>query len=342
MIISKRAENIAFDIKDTLAICQELLAQKPEHVFLTAFWENWKPTKTLKWADNFFKHHGIAVTWIINHWSKDDPEWKTFKNPVVFFDFVLWRIYNEVIVKKKNAVNTAWNPDADWFLFLTGKPDKLQRIGLLYKLYKHRLLDKCNYSLFMNAGMLEKSRKYIPELSTQEFELFVKRHTRNPDKISYLEQPDSLHYGGIPYDAELYSTALFKIISETYMDTDPPCVTEKVWLTLLNRSPFIIAGDLNICKYLQSRGIETFDNIFNIPTYDNVVNKEDRLEHIVAHAKQWLSRNFDKVEIANMVEKNYNRFVELALAEKAHIENSTGYSIDLVVDTCDFLAGETK
>lgn len=342
MIVYRRAENIAFDVKDTLTICQELLEQKPEHVYLTAFWENWNPTKTLKWADKFFKHNNIPVTWIINHWSKDNPEWNTFNNPVVFFDFVLWRIYNEVIVKKKNAVNTSWNPEADQYLFLTGKPDKPQRIGLLHRLYKHGLLEKCNYSLFMNPGMLEKSRKYIPELSEQEFEIFVKQHTRNPDNISYLEQPDSLHYGGIPYDANLYSTSLFKIVSETYMDTSPPCVTEKVWLTLLNRNPFIIAGDLNICKYLQSRGIETFDKIFDIPTYDNIVSGPDRLEHIVAHVKQWLSGNFDKAAVANMVEKNYNRFVELALQEKMHIENSTGHSIDLVVDTCDFLAGETS
>ena len=342
MIVSVRAENIAFDIKDTLAICQRLLEQKPEHVFLTAFWENWQPTKTLQWADNFLKHNNIPVTWIINHWSKDDPAWKTFKNPVVFFDFVLWRIYNEVLVKKKNAVSTEWNSGATQYLFLTGKPDKAQRIGLLYKLYKRELLTNCNYSLFMNDGMYEKSRKFVAEASDKEFESFVKQHTRNPDGISYLEQPDSLHYGGIPYDTGLYSNSLFKIISETYMNQTPPCVTEKVWLTLLNRIPFIIAGDLNICKYLQSRGIETFDEMFDISTYDNIPAENDRLEHIITHVEHWLNGNFDKIKVADMVEKNYNRFVELALQQKDHIEKSTGHNIDLVIDTCDFLAGETK
>lgn len=341
MIVFKRAENIAFDIKDTMSMCQELLAQKPTHAYLTVLWENWHPTKTLKWADNFFKHHNISVTWIINHWSKNDPEWETFKNPVVFFDFVLWRVYNEIIVKKKNAVNTKWNPGADQFLLLTGKPDKLQRIGLLYKLYKRGLLEKCNYSLFMNDGMYKKSRKFVTEASDDEFELFVKQHIRNPDNINYLEQPDSLHYGGIPYNPDLYGTSLFKIVSETHMNQNPPCVTEKVWLTLLNRNPFIIAGDLNICKYLQSRGIETFDKMFNIPTYDNIPADTDRIEQVIAHVEQWLSGNFDKITVANMVEKNYNCFIELALQEKYHIENSTGHSIDLVIDTCDFLAGET-
>jgi hypothetical protein len=126
------------------------------------------------------------------------------------------------------------------------------------------------------------------------------------------------------------------------MNQNPPCVTEKVWLTLLNRIPFIIAGDLNICKYLQSRGIETFDEMFDISTYDNVPAENDRLEHIITHVEHWLNGNFDKIKVADMVEKNYNRFVELALQQKDHIEKSTGHSIDLVIDTCDFLAGETK
>lgn len=341
MIISVRAENIAFNVKDTIKICQDILNQKPGHVFLTAFWENWRPTQTMQWADNFLKHNNIPVTWIINHWSKDDPGWKTFKNPVIFFDFVLWRVYNEVVIKQKSKVNLQWNSDASQFLFLTGKPYKEQRIGLLHLLYKQNLLSRCNYSLFMDPGMYEKSRTIIPELTDKEFEDFVKAHTRSPDNTPYVQQTGDMHCGGIPYDKELYSSSLFKIVSEATMELSPPYVTEKVWLTLLNRVPFVIAGDLNICEYLRSRGIETFDKIFNIPTYDNIVSKRERLEHIVAHAEQWLHGNFNKTEINDMVEHNYHRFIELAMQEKQHIEDQTNYNIDLVIDTCDFLAGET-
>lgn len=331
---------MAFHIKDTLEICQEIADQKPEHAFLTLYWENWGPSKTLQWADNFFKQQGITVTWIINYWSKNNPIWKTFNNNVVFFDFTLWRVYNEVIVKKKNKANTSWNPNAEQWLFLTGKPDKAQRIGLLYKLYKQRLLEKCNYSLFINEGMYKKSRKFVIEASDIEFDEFVKKHTRNPDNISYIEQSDSLHYGGIPYDHNMYSASLFRLISETYMNQVPPWATEKVWITILNHNPFIIVGDLNICKYLQSRGINTFDKIFNIPTYDNIISEDNRIEQVIAHVIEWLSGNFDKNKVAEMVDHNYNRFVELALEEKAHLEASTGYGIDLVVNTKDTIAGE--
>jgi hypothetical protein len=342
MIISRNVEYMPFDKNGTIKACQEILNEKPSHVFLTAFWENWHPSETLQWADNFFKHNNIPVTWIINHWSKPDIGWKKFNNPIVFVDFVLWRVYKEVVIKKKNAVNTIWNPDADQYLFLTGKPDKFQRIGLFYKLYKNDLLENCNYSLFMNPGMIAKSKKYVPELSNEEFESFVLQHQRNPDNICYIEQIDSLHYGGIPYDPALYSTSLFRLISETNMHLRTPWPTEKTWLTILNRNPFVIAGDLGTCEYLQSRGIETFDKLFDIPTYDNISSWHGRLDHVVAHVKQWMDRNFDKDRVADMVEKNYNRLVELALQEKAHVENSTGYDIDVLVDTCDFLAGESN
>lgn len=341
MIVSIRAENIAFDVKNTIKICQDILNQKPAHVFLTAFWENWRPNQTLRWADNFLKHNNIPVTWIINHWSKDDPGWKTFKNPVIFFDFVLWRVYNEVLIKQKSKVNLKWNAEASQFLFLTGKPYKEQRIGLLHLLYKQNLLSRCNYSLFMDPGMYEKSRKIIPELTDEEFAEFVIAHIRSPDNAPYVQQVGDMHCGGIPYNEELYSNALFKIVSEATMDSFPPYVTEKVWLTLLNRVPFVIAGDLHICKYLQSRGIKTFDEIFDIPTYDDIVSNKSRLEHIVTHAEQWMNGNFNKAEINDMVEHNYHRFVELAMQEKQRIEDQTNYSIDLIIDTCDFLAGET-
>lgn len=342
MIISRNVEYMPFDKNGTITACQEILTENPSHVFLTAFWENWHPSETLQWADNFFKHNNIPVTWIINHWSKHDIGWKKFNNPVVFVDFVLWRVYKEIVVKKKNAVNTTWNADADQYLFLTGKPDKFQRIGLFYKLYKNDLLENCNYSLFMNPGMMAKSKKYVPELSNEEFESFVLQHQRNPDNICYIEQIDSLHYGGIPYDPALYSTSLFRLISETHMHLRTPWPTEKTWLTILNRNPFVIAGDLGTCEYLQSRGIETFDKLFDIPTYDNISSEHDRLDHVVAHVKQWMAGNFDKDSVADMVEKNYNRLIELALQEKAHVENSTGHNIDLLVDTCDFLAGESS
>lgn len=340
MIVFRSAENIAFDRNDTLQICNEILQQNPTQVFLTLVWENWGPmSPTLRYADEFFYKHGIQTTWIVNHWSKDHPRWKTFKNPVVFFDYVLWRMYQLTVVQKKSKINLSWNPNADRYLFLTGKPYKPQRIGLLYKLYKRGLLDRCNYSLFMDPGMKEKSRPLVPDATDTEYDEFVKNYTTSPDDIVYFKQDGDMHYGGVPYDDTLYANSLFRIVSETSMDSSPPYITEKTWLTVLNCSPFIIAGDLNSCKYLQGRGFETFDKVFDIPTYDNIVPHTDRLEHIIAHVEQWLSGNFNKFEVADMVEHNHKRFLELAINEQQTLEEQINHSA-LAIDTRDILTKE--
>ena len=154
----------------------------------------------------------------------------------------------------------------------------------------------------------------------------MQAHTTSPDDIVYFKQTGDMHYGGVPYDHTMYANSLFRVVSETSMDYDPPYITEKTWLTLLNRNPFIIAGDLNSCKYLQSRGIETFDKIFDIPTYDDIVENNSRLEHIIAHVEQWLNGNFNKTEVADMVEHNHIRFLELAVQEQQQLEQRINYS----------------
>lgn len=340
MIIFKSVENIAFDPVYTLKICNEILEQKPTQVFLTLLWENWKPSSpTLRQADMFFYKHGIQVTWIINHWSKDNPEWSLFKNPVVFFDYVLWRMYQLTVVQKKSKINTTWNPDANRYLFLTGKPYKPQRIGLLYKLHKRNLLAQCDYSLFMDPGMKQKSRQLIAQASDDEYDEFIKTHLNSPDNIAYFKQEGDMHYGGIPYDENMYANSLFRVVSETSMDYTPPYITEKTWLTALNCNPFIVAGDLNSCKYLQSRGIETFDKIFDIPTYDDISSKQERLDHIVVHVEQWLSGNFNKTEVADMVEHNHKRFLKLAIVEQQTLEERINHSA-LAIDTLDILTSD--
>ena len=176
MIVFRSAENIAFDINDTLRICDEILKQNPTKIFLTLVWENWSPSPTLLYADEFFCTHGVSVTWIVNHWSKDNPRWKAFKNPVVFFDYVLWRMYQLTVIHQKSKINPVWNPNASQYLFLTGKPYKPQRVGLLYKLYRRGLLDRCTYSLFMDPEMQKKSKVVVPDASDEQFSAFVQAH----------------------------------------------------------------------------------------------------------------------------------------------------------------------
>jgi hypothetical protein len=317
-------------------LCKQILEQKPDHVFLNIAWDPCGFDPCMLSVDEFLFKHGIPATWIILNWSEKNPLWQqNLKCNTIFIDFVLWRMYNEIIVRKTNKINPKWNPDADRYLFLTGKPDKIQRIGLLYQLYAQQLLDNCDHSFFMSPGMYNNSRRILSNLTTQEFDDFVQRHQRNLDNIEPDMQEHSMHYGGIPYNPDIYANSKFRLVSETSMHLQPPFITEKTYLTIVNKNPFVIAGDINSCQYLRSMGIEPFDQLFEIPTYDNIKFPGQRIQQVIAHVKQWLAGNFNKTTVADMVEHNFNRFVELGSKIKEDFEFTTGVDIDLAIYSKD-------
>lgn len=316
-------------------LCNDILEQKPSHVFLNIAWEAYKFSPSMLEVDEFLFQHGIPTTWVIWDITKTDPGWQQLRCSVVFLNFIFWRSYNQIIVKQSNATNQHWNSAAEQFLFLTGKPNKPHRIGLLYKLHQQGLMSRCNHSLFMNPGMYAESRQYVPELSDTEFARFVEQYQHNPDNISPDVQETSMHYGGIPFDPALYANSLVRLVSETSVHQNPPVLSEKTYLTILNKSPFVIAGDQYSCKYLRSLGFETFDQLFGIPTYDNIHNSNSRIDYTVHHVKQWLAGNFNKTEVADMIEHNYQCFVKLGQQIKQEFESTTGIDIDLAVSSLD-------
>jgi len=258
---------------------------------------------------------------------------------VVFVDFCLLRSHQEIVVRHKSKINLTWNPDADHYLFLTGKPHKINRAGLLYKLHQQDLLKQCNYSFFMHQGMWQQTKNVLPELSDAEFVEFINKYQQSPDNVTPTMQVHDIHYGGIPYDHEMYSNSLFRLIAETGMNYTPPWLSEKTYLTILNNQPFVIAGDINSCQYLKTLGFETFDNMFDTPSYDNILDPIERLNTVIEHVKQWLNGNFDRTRVKNMVEHNYHQFENVVLNTKDNFKKATGYDIINAVNTRDDITG---
>ena len=337
MIISKSVESFYYDSDLNIELFgQEIVEHHPTQVFLTLLWEAFDFRPVFVKIDNFFQSRGIQITWVLTEWCKSDPGWSQLTSPKIFIDYMHWRSYNEIANKHKSQFNGRWNSDAARYLFLIGKPAKTNRIGLLYQLEKHNLLERCDYSLFMNEGNYNESRSWVAELDDDQYRNFINRHCRKLDDISPVMQEFSLHYGGIPYDHKIYAGSLFRLISETSMNLlSRPLISEKTWLTIANKNPFVIAGERNTCKYLRSLGFETFDQMWPIPSYDNITNVKLRLDFVVEHVKHWLTGNFDKKWVEQSVEHNYMQFVKLAREIQNHFENSAGVDIDTVVDTRD-------
>jgi hypothetical protein len=338
MMVTKSVDHLFGNNSTTEAdeFCSQLIQHQPDRVFLTALWEAYQYRPFIGYIDNFMHSRGIHTTWVLNSFVVPNIGWNKLLCQTVFLDFCVWRVYNEVIVKQKSKINPAWNPNADRFLFLTGKPDKINRVRLLYKLEQANLLQHCDYSFFMNSGMQAKSSVLIPELTPVEFGNFVWAHAgKSPDAAKVVEQESSCHYGGIPYHSAIYANALFKLVPETAMHFSPAFITEKTWLSVINHCPVVIAGDRNSCSYLETLKMHGFDKLFDIESYDDLSQPEDRLNKIILHVQAWLDKKFNKQQVQEMVEQNFNQFIALAQNTKQKFELETGYNIDQVVDTRD-------
>lgn len=304
----------------------------------TALWETHYPFDKFALLIDLLRRRNVKVTLILNSWSLNYPEHTEQLNcDVIFFDYFLWKTYNEIVVKKKSLMSANWNSKANKFLFLTGKPQKPNRIRLLYKFSQQSLLDSCVWSLFVHSGNSKESHDHVRELDDKDFEEFVKKHSNNPDNADIIIQPSSIHYGGIPYDENLFTNAKFRVIAETDMSNNFPWLTEKTWITILNRLPFIVAGDANSNRQLKKMGFRTFDRYVPDISYDSIRDVEQRLDKIVDHTKFWLGNEIDATNVSQDVEHNYNRLISLATESKAKLVQKLS-SVGVVADIDDVIS----
>ena len=283
------------------------------HVVFTLLIEAGSLSTNVKYTVEQFARHNIKVTLLLNsymnHWAE---ELEQLPCDVIYVDYFLWRTYSELELKKNNSVNMQWNPNAKQFLFLTGKPNKINRIRLLWKLHKQNLLPHAIWSLFVNNENKQSVYEQVPELDYKDFELFVTQFASNPDQIQVVQNPNmDLHYGGIPFEHDLFQRTRFRLIAETGMQHPKPWITEKTWITVANNHPFVMAGDSGTCQRLQQMGFRTFENYLELPDYDKISEPEQRLDAVVENVKHLLtSTKHDQAMLAD-VEHNRRRFLEL-------------------------------
>jgi hypothetical protein len=228
---------------------------------------------------------------------------------ILYIDYFAYRTYEEILIHNKSTVIYRWPKNADKFLFLTGKPYKPNRIRLLYKLMQAGLKDKCIWSLPSESDdvTLIKIHQFLPELSRPDLDTFLQTFSRRLDKTLIIP------YDSIVYNASIYAQTCFSLVSETtFTSTTSPFVTEKIYKSILNKHPFIVAGDTNSLSYLNTLGFVTFERFLPIRNYDTIDSTENRLNALVTNAKYFIS-NIKKnaVEIEEMVNHNVDNFKRL-------------------------------
>lgn len=221
----------------------------------------------------------LANTWYFNLDAK-----LKLVDSVHYIDFFLFLIYHKIFVDKVSTPAKKWNSEAKKILFLTGKPSRFNRVRLLYKLIKEGLLAHVTWSFSCrNLEELETSASYVPEMTKLEFGKFVKLYTNFPDKYFPTKS------WRVP---NLYKNKLFNLISESDFDRAwaGPWITEKTWLAIANRLPFILAGEHKTLDRLSEMGFKTFQNFLLISNYDN----PDRKNYLHDQAHDFFQNKVEK------------------------------------------------
>lgn len=260
----------------------------------------------------------------------------------MFWDFNLNMVYQSY----NNKETATWNPTAEKFLFLGGVPSRSNRIVLLSKFYNSGLLNRSEYSFFPPWTESDKEWCRNALADMYNYDQFLNDCDRSIDDLystakdysrlssaelleTKIHETDWCQNPGWIDPSVFYSTC-FSIISEgnAYPPaTDYKFLTEKTWRTVVNRHPFIFAGEVEQYQYLVSKGLRTFEE-YMFP-YGHLSNENNRFDLIVLNTEVFLqSIKQNKAAIRNDIEHNFNIFVREAERNNSLLDFlSNNYSI---------------
>lgn len=259
-------------------------------------------SKELETIYNFFKtkfkKNKIILIYSVSYDRQPDNQ-----------DIISYNFFQNLTVNsyksKGHEISETWNYTENFKgLFLTGKPNKLQRILPLSYFYDNGYL---NENLEWSFHYQDHHYDYLKEnLNYNETELktFIEAVSRKPDEIKEFDQ--SFDHNGFPYDVNLYRDTNWSIISESSYENEIMWITEKTYRAILNRHPFFILGQQGTLESLKSKGYRTFDYVCKYP-YDNLKN-EERLYTVLKNIN-WLRDNWNTIDVKRIradVEYNFN------------------------------------
>jgi hypothetical protein len=297
------------------------------------FWEPHQVTPEIEYKMHYLvtqlKSAGIDTIGLMHH-SYGDFLTVPFLE-LVKVDWCLWKTWNLIKVQKNSGQNPHWNNQADKFLFLTGKPYRRNRARLLWELIQAGLKDRMIWSLFCHDTDFDHTQTLFPELSKEQLRDWIDQHLQNPDNIELAIRNTptmSAHYQGFPYNPDLFSNTLFRLISETSFRTEtelPDCFrhypTEKFYITAFNNQPWILAADPGLLTFLEDEGYDGFRWALS-EQYDHLLPQTPRMRAIVRCTKSWIESGIpDHDRIRKSVEHNTRHAESLALKQRDKLQD---------------------
>jgi hypothetical protein len=202
----------------------------------------------------------------------------------------------------------------------------------LYKTYSH--LDDMNAfslheeiyidKLFISLNNLRREHRYLLMDKLCEYDLL------NYGYISWLQFGDEIDYKlkcwkekqiildkkriktqedqcNVPLE---YKKVFVNIISES--TTETLFLTEKTFISILLKQPFLILGSKNIHQLLKKYGFQLYDEIFDY-SFDDLLVVEDRIDGIIKNLLKIKDKNYTHLRelIENKIQFNFNHAINI-------------------------------
>lgn len=274
---------------------------------------NWK---IIFIADVWYKKNMASLTW---------PRLEMF-----LIDWDLYSTGVRLLEHHVSATAFRWPWNQSRFLCQTGSPLRLNRLGLLWKFYQLNLLDPsiCLWSMFRDRSPVAEIRfaevlSYFPDLSSATLRKFYNDFQNSLDSDPVPWGPSHMKRFQLQYDVRIYTQTKFSVISETsFANYKAPSITEKTYKAIMNHHPFILAGDVGACRYLNSKAFVSYDQFMLHPDYDTVEDPVTRLDQVVQNAQHWLVNIHSyKNEITEITRYNFDRMIHLYKEQKRRLED---------------------
>jgi hypothetical protein len=298
-------------------LLEQSLVHAPDLLIFTLCWE---PAPLKRWQHRLTaliehaKSLNKQVVLIINSYYSNQHQQllNCGAKQILFLDYFLLLVYVRLFQNCESKVAQSWDAKNSTWLFLTGKPNKPNRLEFLYFLYQQKLLDQCVWSLFVPTDLQAELELRLTGLTESQASEWLQQFKRNPDNIKIIKTPPDIHYSGIPY-GDVYESALFQIVPESKCTGTTPWLTEKTWLSIVNRRPFMIFGVPGTNHALKTLGFDTYDKFLIDFEFDQDQSIENRYASLAKNIRHWLKiLPKHEQELANITEHNYNRFIKLA------------------------------
>jgi len=112
-----------------------------------------------------------------------------------------------------------------------------------------------------------------------------------------------------------YFESLINVVAES--TPDKPFLTEKTWTAVFLEKPFLIVGAKGIHQYLQTLGIEMYDEIFDY-SFDNYDTIEERIIGVIENLKK-----LENLDLTMLKEKTKEKAKRNKLAAEHLSKNET-------------------